>query len=81
MTQSADGGVDCIALDVTQVDTPLEENVACIAPFSGPLIAANPVMETGSWVCAITDDCDGVSTDNIGFAVPFSVNATPIRLN
>ncbi len=78
LAQSANGCADCVALDAAQVDTPLEENVAIVAPFSGPRIAANPIIETACGVGAVSDDVDGVSADYIGVAVRFSVDATPL---
>ena len=80
MAQSTDGGADCAALDAAQVDTPLEEDVPRVTPFSGPGITTNPVIETSCWVSAVSHDRDGVSTNNISIAVRFSVNATPLRL-
>jgi len=76
---AANGGADCVAFDFAQVDTPLEENVAIVAPFSGPRIAANPVIEAACGVGAVSDDVDGVSADYIGVAVRFRVDATPLN--
>ena len=78
LAQSANGSADCVALDAAQVDTPLEEDVPLVAPFSGPLIAANPVIEAACGVGAVSDDVDGVSSENFGIAVRFSVDATPL---
>ena len=75
---AANSGADCVAFDVAQVDTPLEEDVAIVAPFSRPRIAANPVIEAGCGVGAVSDDVDGVSSENFGIAVRFSVDATPL---